>query len=143
MGLARRAQLLMMPVMRFEEASRAMWVSAGLSAEKVEQIIRDHRLEVSKYRKGEFHSATEADSYMSQMEPFWRRTAIATWKRNGAYFCYWCLPPTWAVLPIPCAPEQYLVRTGDSTWQAHGMPEDIQRSINELFELQWRQEMNG
>jgi hypothetical protein len=70
MGLTRRIRLAMMPVMDFEQAGRALWTSVGLSAEKVEQIVSDRELEISKYRKGEFRSVTEADSYMSQTEQF-------------------------------------------------------------------------
>lgn len=143
MGLTRRMGLMMMPVMRFEQAGRAMWAAAGLGPDKIDQIVRDHRLEMSKYRKGDFHSATEADLYMSQVEQSWRVAYRTTWKRVGPYFCFFFWDAACVALGIYNPPLQYVMRTGDSAWQACDVPEEIRDAMEEWLRLQQRQRMNG
>jgi hypothetical protein len=84
---------------------------------------------MSKYRKGEFHSATEADSYMNQIEQSWRQEYYAAWKRIGPYFYFFWWMSASIALGTYESPTQYIMRTGDSIWQAFEIPEEIRKTM--------------
>ncbi len=132
MGLLRKMALMTMPVMRFEETGRGIMAAAGLSPDKVEQIVREHRTEMLQYRKDTLCSATKADAYMSQVVQSWRKGELgAGWKKLGAYFCLFCWTAGDVALRIYHPPFEYIMRTGDSIWQACEVPEEMRDTMND------------